>query len=144
MAQSKGLELIKALIQRSVSLKSYDYQCLKNVKVLSAGDGNIKAEFTVAEEHTNSAGALHGGCTTTLIDSISSFALMTDKTNNLPGVSVDLNISFLKKAVPGDVLTIDAQTIKAGRTLAFLKIEMAKKNDGSIIARGQHTKFIGF
>lgn len=63
------------------------------MKVLSAGDGNIKAEFTVTEEHTNSAGSLHGGCTATLIDSISSFALMTDKINNLPGVSVDLNIS---------------------------------------------------
>lgn len=50
---------------------------------------------------------------------------------------------FLKAAFPGDVVSIDARTIKAGRTLAFLEVELSKKDDGALIARGIHTKFIG-
>lgn len=40
---------------------------------------------------TNRAGALHGGCTATLVDIISTIGLMT-KSNNVPGVSVNMNI----------------------------------------------------
>lgn len=50
---------------------------------------------------------------------------------------------FLKAAFPGDVITIDARTIKAGKTLAFLECEIANKDTGVLIARGIHTKFIG-
>lgn len=42
------------------------------------------------------------------------------------------------------MISIDAKTIKAGKTLAFLEVEMTRKKDGAIIARGQQTKFIGF
>ena len=50
---------------------------------------------------------------------------------------------FLKTALPGDVISIDARTIKAGKRLAFLEVEITKKDDGVIIARGVHTKYIG-
>ncbi|XP_011315256.1 acyl-coenzyme A thioesterase 13 [Fopius arisanus] len=140
MSSSKGLELVKAIVERSLRLNSFDAACLKGMKFLSAGDGQCKAEFIVGDEHLNSAGTLHGGCSATIIDCISSYALMTK--SGFPGVSVDLNVSFLKSAVPGEVITVDAKTVKAGRTLAFLEVEMFKKG-GAIVARGQHTKFIG-
>lgn len=47
----------------------------------------------------------------------------------------------MKAAFPGDNIFIDARTIRSGKTLAFLEVEL-KKEDGAIIARGQHTKFI--
>lgn len=47
----------------------------------------------VSEEHLNLGGTLHGGFTSTLIDCISTYALMT-KGNGVPGVSVDLNVSY--------------------------------------------------
>lgn len=61
------------------------------VAINSASQGSCQAEFTVTEDMTNRGGFLHGGCTATLIDMISTIGLMT-KSNNVPGVSVNLNI----------------------------------------------------
>lgn len=46
----------------------------------------------ISEEHLNLGGTLHGGFTSTLIDCVSTYAIMTHE-NNSPGVSVDLNIT---------------------------------------------------
>lgn len=65
--------------------------CVK-INFLTAGSGRVTAEFTVDDEHTNSGGTLHGGCTSTLIDAISTYALMTQG-KGVAGVSIDLNVS---------------------------------------------------
>lgn len=52
------------------------------------------AKFTVDKEHTNLNGTLHGGLTATLVDSISTVALVTTEPH-LPGVSTDLNVSYV-------------------------------------------------
>ncbi|XP_029680040.1 uncharacterized protein LOC115245731, partial [Formica exsecta] len=62
------------------------------VQLLSAADGKCKAQFTVAEEHLNSIGSMHGGFTSSIIDIVSSYALTTY--NNKPlAVSVDLHVT---------------------------------------------------
>lgn len=62
--------------------------------MISASEGRVKIEFQVAEEHLNPMGTLHGGCTATLVDIVTSTALLaTEKAN--PGVSVDLCISLV-------------------------------------------------
>jgi acyl-coenzyme A thioesterase 13 len=50
--------------------------------------------FKVQDEHLNMYGTLHGGVSATLIDMVSSFALVKEEME-LPnfGVSVDLNLS---------------------------------------------------
>lgn len=63
--------------------------------------------------------------------------------NSPPGVSVDIHVSYLKSAREGDAVIIDAKTIKTGKNLAFLECELSHAKDGSIIARGTHTKFVG-
>ena len=62
------------------------------VKIVDAGAGKCVAEMEVAEEHTNKGGTLHGGLTATLVDTISTVALMTTGPGN-PGVSVDINVT---------------------------------------------------
>lgn len=116
-------------------------QCLKNLKIVSAGNGNCKAEFIVSDEHLNVGGTMHGGFTSTLIDCISTYAVMTQG-NNVPGVSVDLHVTFMKPGLPGDLVMVDARTIRAGRTLAFLAVDVTKNDGKDIIAHGRHTKFI--
>lgn len=59
------------------------------------------------------------------------------------GVSVDLHISFLKGAKENDELIIEANTIRCGKTLAFLECEIRNKKCNSIIVKGSHTKFVG-
>lgn len=76
------------------------------------------------------------------IQVISTLALMT-KNDSVPGVSVDIHVSYLKSAKEGDVVLIEADTIKTGRNLAFLECVLKHKKDGSIIAKGAHTKYVG-
>lgn len=98
----------------------------------------------VQQEHLNSFGGLHGGFSSTIVDVLTTYALMTHDEDNIKGgVSVDLHVSFLKGAKENDELVIDARTIKRGRTLAFLECEIKNKKNNSILVRGTHTKFIG-
>ena len=62
------------------------------VKVLSAGDGKLLCEMKVDESQQNRGGTLHGGVTATLVDTLSTTALMTTGVGK-PGVSVDLSVS---------------------------------------------------
>lgn len=52
--------------------------------------------------------------------------------------------SYLNRAAEGDTIVIDAKTIKAGKSLAYLECELRKKDNDAIIAKGTQTKFIGF
>lgn len=49
----------------------------------------------------------------------------------------------MKSAKVGEDIVIDAQTLKLGSRLAFLSVDITKKSDGTLIAKGKHTKFIG-
>ena len=62
------------------------------MRVVAAGAGKCTCELKVDEEHQNRGGTLHGGLTATLVDVVSTYALMTTGTG-APGVSVDMNIS---------------------------------------------------
>ena len=59
---------------------------------MTVADGKCKAELKVDEEHLNYGGTLHGGFTSTLVDCISTYALMSHKVG-VPGVSVDLHVT---------------------------------------------------
>ena len=78
----------------------YEYFVIHQIKVLSAGNGKLEAEMKVEERHTNIFGTLHGGCTATLVDCMSDYALLThpklvDKITSSPhsGVSVDMHLT---------------------------------------------------
>lgn len=111
------------------------------VNIVSAGNGSCKAQFTVSNEHLNIGGTLHGGFTSTLVDCISTYALMT-KGSGAPGVSVDLHITFMKAALPGELVTVDATTLRLGKRLAFLSVDVTKNDGTDRIAHGLHTKYI--
>lgn len=63
------------------------------VEILSAAPGKVVCEMKVEEEHTNRGGTLHGGLTATLVDVISTTAIMYTE-RGAPGVSVDMNITW--------------------------------------------------
>ena len=50
---------------------------------------------------------------------------------------------FFKAAKLGETIIIDAQTLKRGKRLAFLNVDIRNKDDGSLLAQGKHTKFVG-
>lgn len=58
-------------------------------------------------------------------------------------ITIYYYFSFLKGVKIGEKILIEAKTNKAGRTLAFLEVNITNKETGVLIAKGSHTKFIG-
>lgn len=50
--------------------------------------------------------------------------------------------SYLRGAKEGDTIVIDAQTVKVGKTLAYVECELRNKESGKLIAKGSQTRFI--
>uniref|UniRef100_A0A336LNN2 CSON015031 protein n=1 Tax=Culicoides sonorensis TaxID=179676 RepID=A0A336LNN2_CULSO len=138
----KGLDFIKTVANYMMKTDGYD-RLMKDVIFTAGGSGHATAELKVASEHLNRGGGLHGGFIATLIDQVTTIGLMTHPKNPSPGVSVDLQVSYLKGAREGDEIIIDAKTLKSGANLAFTVCTLTSKKDGSIIAQGNHTKFVG-
>ena len=63
------------------------------IEVVAASPGKCSCEVTLDEFHLNRSGALHGGFTATLVDGVSTIAIMCAE--KPPGVSVDMNITYV-------------------------------------------------
>ncbi|XP_046389953.1 acyl-coenzyme A thioesterase 13-like [Ischnura elegans] len=143
MASTKGIAagLVKNIMKYIVEGGGFD-RLLEKVSIVSAGEGRCLAEMVVEDKHLNRGGSMHGGFTALLVDTITTVALMTDG-KGVPGVSVNMNINYLKPAFPGEEILIDAKTKRVGKTMAFLDVDVKKKVSGDLIATGSHVKFIG-
>uniref|UniRef100_A0A1A7YT11 Acyl-coenzyme A thioesterase 13 n=1 Tax=Iconisemion striatum TaxID=60296 RepID=A0A1A7YT11_9TELE len=138
---SLTLNSIRQLMKAMVDHSGFD-RVLSKVNVLSASSGKVVCEMRVDEEHTNRGGTLHGGLTATLVDVISTMAIMNTE-RGAPGVSVDMNITYMNAAKLGEDVLITAQVLKQGRTLAFATVDLTSKATGKLIAQGRHTKHLG-
>lgn len=116
--------------------------CLLQVKITNGGAGRCVGEFIVSAEHLNRLGSLHGGLTATILDNVTTYALMSKGSH--PGVTSSLSVSYLAAAKPGDVIEVDAKTLHAGRKMAYIECVLRNKADGKIIAKGGQTKFVDF
>ena len=67
--------------------------------LVSAAPEKLICEMEVEEQHANKYGTLHGGLTATLVDNISTLALMCTE-RGVPGVSVDMNITYVSRGHP--------------------------------------------
>ncbi|RZC32282.1 4HBT domain containing protein, partial [Asbolus verrucosus] len=112
------------------------------IKITSVGEGRCSAELKVEDDHVNVMGGLHGGMSATLVDCMTSYALLSKLGPTVRHVSSDIHISFLKGAKINDDLQINASVIKSGKSLAFLQAEIKNKTTGDMLAKCSHTKFI--
>ncbi|KAM6974704.1 acyl-coenzyme A thioesterase 13 [Tautogolabrus adspersus] len=138
---SMTLNSLKQLVKAMLDTPGFD-RVLSKVNILSASPGKLVCEMRVEEEHTNRGGTLHGGLTATLVDVISTVAILNTE-RAAPGVSVDMNITYMSAAKIGEDVLITAQVLKQGRTLAFASVDLTNKATGKIIAQGRHTKHLG-
>ena len=117
---------------------------LQDIDIISAEAGSIKARLDVRKEHLNSKGSLHGTVSACLTDWAGGLAIAStglDKT----GVSTDIHTTYISTAVEGDVLEVEGNASKVGRTLAFTTIKISKiGEDGRRhpICNGTHTKYV--
>ena len=107
----------------------------------------------VTDQSTNYSDLLHGGMTATIVDQLSSLALTTamvkiedlkaDQTFvKVKSVSLDLSITYLKAIRRGETILIDANTLKFGRNIAFLSVEIFNKQTNELVVTGKHTKYL--
>ncbi|XP_065360573.1 acyl-coenzyme A thioesterase 13-like [Calliphora vicina] len=140
MSSSKrGVEFLKTVADYCVKYGGHDV-VTKAIRVTGGGEGRCTGEFTITKEHLNPYGGLHGGCAATIIDNVTTYALMSADSH--PGVTVDLYVSYLKSAKEGEEIIVDANTVKVGKKIAFIDCVLKKKSDGSIIVKGGQTKFV--
>lgn len=83
-------------------------------------------------------GTLHGGATCTIMDVAGTLALLSLDTAR-PGVSVELNSSFVAAAKAGEKIRIVASVLKTGKRLGFTHVDIYGADD-RLCATGRHTK----
>ena len=137
-AAGKYFEKISTLYKGYAITKSFN-RCGGMCRLISADEGSVKVEFDVLEEHTNSMGTLHGGLTASLIDLVTTTAILSSKRSE-KGVSVDLHVIYMAPAKIGDTIIVSANVIKFGNKIAFTTADLIRKKDDILIAKGVHTK----
>ena len=103
------------------------------------GPGNINYTMEVEERHLATPRAAHGGAVCTLMDATMGVCALSKVVEFNKVVStIEMKISFISPAMKGDVLSGNAEVIKAGHRLLFLegKIENQK---GELIAMASGT-----
>uniref|UniRef100_A0A0K0DKL9 Acyl-coenzyme A thioesterase 13 n=1 Tax=Angiostrongylus cantonensis TaxID=6313 RepID=A0A0K0DKL9_ANGCA len=108
------------------------------VKPLYASSEKIICEMTVAPQHLNAKGTLHGGQTASLTDIVTARALgLTIRDRAM--ASIELSVSYFLPVKAGEVIEITAYVLKLGRNVAFTEAEFRRKSDGKLAAKGRHT-----
>ncbi len=97
-------------------------------------EGVVTLGLSWRPEYDNGAGAAHGGVLAMLADTAASFALIAHR--GAAGPTVDLRLDFLKAARPGETLAATAMVRRAGRTLAFIDVEV-RDSTGALVALGR-------
>jgi len=109
----------------------------------------------IDNRHVNVGQVLHGGLIASLVDSVSTAALFNTPIRKT-GVSVNLNISYIRAAKVSQTILIDSKVNNYGSKLAFLDIQLYLKSNENeqvenyeewiktqkLIATGTHAKFI--
>jgi acyl-coenzyme A thioesterase 13 len=88
-------------------------------------------------------GFLHGGAIATLVDDAGTCAIISKDRDHRPGVTTDLNVSYLNPGPGGTFVLAEATVLKTGKTLAYVSVDIKREADGVIIAQGRMTKFMG-
>lgn len=113
--------------------------CMKGLKVVEVGKGNVTAHLRVEKALENAYSTLHGGAICTIVDVVGTMAILSlDPTK--PGVSIDLNVSFVAAAKADEEVVIKGDVLKMGKKLGFTEVRVESKEDGRLIATGRHTK----
>jgi len=107
-------------------------------------ENGIRCDLYVHESLCNRFGTLHGGCIATIVDVLTTCALLVEDENSEKGggVTTDLHVSCVKSARMHSTVTVEAISKRLGKTMGFSQCEL-RDEDGSVVAYGTHTKFLG-
>jgi acyl-coenzyme A thioesterase 13 len=127
------LEFFRSQIGNSLSQSPSPLGRWLNGTLKEAGHGLMTVEFLVREEMTNPMGVLHGGVAAAMMDDV--VGMMVYALGREYGyTSVNLNCDFLSAAREGEVLTVQAHVIRAGKNVVHGECRIVNET-GKIIAK---------
>lgn len=107
------------------------------ISIRAIGDTHAEMTVTIDERHLNYMGGAHGGLISALIDTVSFFPKPL-----LPSgrklTTVDLNVSYIRPAMPGDVLSARSELLHLGRRTASLATRVVDQQQ-RLVAHGTAT-----
>lgn len=124
-------------------LEQSPFMSLVGGEVETMEEGRVVLTITLEERHMNPNGVLHGGVLTTLMDEATGKSVITirgmEAMMAAPLATVDMNMSFLSGARPGDVLECEGRAIRVGKSVCFAEGEVRRRGKGDIVAKGRFT-----
>ncbi|XP_021807348.1 acyl-coenzyme A thioesterase 13-like [Prunus avium] len=130
-----------AITMDALPEKFFEPFIMKGIQVDLLEPGCIVCSFKVPPRSLNGGNFMHGGATTTIVDLIGSAAILTIGTPNF-GVLVEINVSYLDSAYPGEEVEVEAKALRVGKAVGVANVELRKKKTCKIIAQGRHTKYL--
>ena len=83
------------------------------------GDSYVGA-FRDEKRHMNGNGSMHGGCIMSFAD-FGLFIIAHDEVAETPGVTVTMNSEFMGGALPGELMEVRGDVLRAGGSLVFVR-----------------------
>ncbi|KAF2420566.1 thioesterase [Tothia fuscella] len=142
-------ERIKALIGEIIESPDYagfDVSGLKQCKFISASTEKQSTswELTITDALCNKSGNLHGGAAATILDTLTSTALLTiAKPGFLDAghVSRSLNTTYLRPAPSGMRCRVECEVVAAGKNTAMVR-GVIMTMDGKVCVHCAHDKAV--
>jgi uncharacterized protein (TIGR00369 family) len=106
------------------------------VEPVSNEKGRCVARFPLIREVMNSRGEFQGGSLMAALDFAMSAAARSAYAEDMGAATIDMNCSFISPAKAD--LTVEANVIKAGKSLAFCEGEI-RDAQGELVARSTGT-----
>ncbi|MDX1642304.1 MAG: hotdog fold thioesterase [Balneolaceae bacterium] len=96
------------------------------IELIDVKEGSCTLQCRLNDRMLNGYNIAHGGVIFSLADSAIAFA---SASYGRLAVAIDHSISFTKKAVSGDTLTIKAETISMGYKTGVIRVEINNQNN---------------
>lgn len=103
------------------SVEKTPFYQLLGIHLQKVGPGCAEVGVTVAEEHSNPIGLVHGGLIMALADAAMGNAI---RALGIKGVTVDCSTSFIAGAPKGEHIVARGQVWKAGKNMVFARADI--------------------
>ncbi len=107
------------------------------IRLKEIGELHAVMEVTVSQIHRNYFGGAHGGLIATLVDTVSFFPRPLLPSGK-PCTTTNLNVTFVRPAAMGDILTARSELAHLGRRMASLAVTVTNQEE-KLVAHGTTT-----
>lgn len=114
------------------------FSASNGIEVTECREHYAAGELTVSAQSMNPRGIVHGGCLSTLMDTVAGIAACTDGRGC---VTLNCSVSYLRAAQDTKKVYCTAEPVKLGRTVAVYSAQLTD-DQGKLLATGTYTFFL--